>query len=95
MPGSKHRAIRTERAEGGSPGFRKFGVLGCPIYAQDKFLENDHCGTPYTQGVGKKRRVWWIVGALVAAVVLFAAVAFLVSYNSTDARIELDGGRSV
>ena len=39
----------------------------------------------------KKRRVWWIVGSLVVAVALFAAVAFIVDYNSTDARI----GRAV
>ena len=38
--------------------------------------------------MGKKRRVWWIVGSLVVAVALFAAVAFLVDYSSTDARIE-------
>ena len=38
--------------------------------------------------MGKKRRVWWIVGALVVAVALFAAIAFLVDYNSTDARVE-------
>ena len=44
--------------------------------------------TPYTQGMGKKRRVWWIVGALVVAVALFAAVAFYIDYNNTYARME-------
>ena len=35
--------------------------------------------------MGKKRRVWWIVGA---AVVFFGCYAHLSVYNSTDARIK-------
>ena len=38
--------------------------------------------------MGKKRRAWWIVGGLVVAVALSAAIAFFIDYNSTDARIE-------
>ncbi|MCH8980341.1 MAG: hypothetical protein IH945_14045 [Armatimonadetes bacterium] len=38
--------------------------------------------------MGKKRRVWWVVGGFVVAVALFAAIAFYIDYNSTDARIE-------
>ena len=38
--------------------------------------------------MGKKRRVWWFVGALV---VLFATIAFLTQLNSLDARV----GRAV
>ena len=48
----------------------------------------ERSGTPYTQGVGNKRRVWWIVGAIALAVALFAAVAFFIGYNGTDAKIE-------
>ena len=36
----------------------------------------------------KKRKGLWVGGALVVAVALSAAVAFLVNYNSTDVRIE-------
>ena len=38
--------------------------------------------------MGKKRRAWWIVGALVVAVALFAVGSFFVDHNSTDARME-------
>ena len=38
--------------------------------------------------MGKKRRLWWIGGAVVAVVALFAAIAFFIDYNSSDARIE-------
>ena len=44
-------------------------------------------GTPYNQGM-KKRRVWWVVGGLIVAVALFVAVAYFVGDNPADARLE-------
>ena len=36
----------------------------------------------------KKRKVLWVGGSIVVAVALFAAIAFFIDYNSTDARVE-------
>ena len=38
--------------------------------------------------MSKRRKVWWIVGGVATAFALFVVTAFLIDYNSTEARME-------
>lgn len=38
--------------------------------------------------MGKKRRVWWIVGGAATAFTLFVAIVYYFDYNSPEARLE-------